>query len=79
MQMVRTTLRLEKQLKKEVERLAVEKERTFQNIYNEALRNYLKKDTKKKASKILKFYTQDLGIPLNNLTRSDYYDESKEK
>ena len=76
MQLARTTVRVEKRLKKEAERLALEEERTFQEIVNNALSEYLKNKAKKKADKII-FETVDLGVPLDNLTRSDYYDEPK--
>ena len=76
MQLARTTVRIESELKKEAERLALEEEKTFQEIINSALNEYLKKKTKKKADKII-FETVDIGVPLDNLTRSDYYDEPK--
>lgn len=75
-QLVRTTLRIEKSLKKEAERLALEEEKSLQEIFNRALGEYLKDKAKKKAKKIV-FETVDLGVPLNNLTRDDYYDDPK--
>ncbi|OGG14037.1 hypothetical protein A3D77_00825 [Candidatus Gottesmanbacteria bacterium RIFCSPHIGHO2_02_FULL_39_11] len=70
--MQRTTLRLNKNLKKEAERLALEKETTLQTIFNEALAMYIKTTAKKKARKII-VKTHDLGVPLDNLTRKDFY------
>lgn len=76
--LVRTTLRIDKELKKSAERKALEEETTLQEIFNNALREYLKSQTKKKAKKlIIKGF--HLGKDLDNLTRSDYYPEPKFK
>jgi hypothetical protein len=72
MQLVRTTIRLNEQLKKAVERKAFEENKTLQDIFNCALENYLEQEGKKSAKKIL-FRTHNLGAPLDNLTRDDYY------
>ena len=74
MQLIRTTIRIEKRLKKEAQRLAMEENKTFQDVIHKALSHYLKERAKNKSKKI-KFITHDLGVPLDNLTRSDYYDE----
>lgn len=74
MQMIRTTLRIKADLKKQVEKYAVEKDTTFQNIFNIALEEYLCKKAENKAKKLV-IPTIDLGVPLDNLTRDDYYDE----
>lgn len=76
MQMTRTTLRLDKQLKLQAERFALEEERTLQDILNTALREYLTKTAKKKAKKIT-FKAFDLGVPLDNLTRDSYYNDPR--
>ena len=73
MQLVRTTLRLKSNLKKAVEKHAFEDETTFQAIVNTALEKYLFEKVQKKAKKLV-FMTHDLGTPLDNLTRDDYYD-----
>lgn len=73
MQLVRTTLRIDENLKKIVERKALEEDTTFQQIFNKALTAYVKADSKKQAKKIV-FKTFDLGVPLDNLTRDDIYD-----
>lgn len=70
--LVRTTLRLEENLKNIAERIALEENTTLQDIFNSALKIYLDKENKKKAKKIV-FKTCDLGEPLDNLTRADYY------
>lgn len=70
--LVRTTLRLEENLKNIAERIALEESTTLQDIFNRALKTYLEKDSKKKAKKIV-FKTHNLGEPLDNLTRADYY------
>ncbi len=72
MQLVRTTLRLPEYLKKAAERKALEESTTFQDILNRALENYMKEEGKKIAKKIV-FKTHNLGVPLDNLTRDDYY------
>lgn len=77
MQLVRTTLRLDKRLKKEAERLALEKETSLQKILNEALDEYLKEKAMIRVKKNIKFITHDIGAPLDNLRRADYYDEPK--
>ena len=74
--LVRTTLRIEKNLKKEADKLALEQDTTLQNIFNKALETYLAKDAKKQARKIV-FKTHNLGINLDNLTRDDFYPEPK--
>lgn len=76
MQLVRTTIRLEKPIKRQAEKLAFNKELTFQRVVNDALREYLQKQAKKKAG-VFFIPTHDLGTPLDNLKRSDYYDEPK--
>lgn len=74
MQIQRTTLRLEPNLKKQVLKLAAERNTTMQAICNLALRKYLKTTAQKKAEKII-FKTHDLGTQLDNLTRDDFYDD----
>ena len=76
MLLARTTIRIEKRLKKEVEKIAFEENKSIQEVINQALKDYLKEKAKKKAKKIV-FETVDLGVPLDNLTRSDYYDDPK--
>jgi len=70
--LVRTTLRLEENLKNTAERIALEENITLQDIFNRALKIYLEKEHRKKAKKIV-FKTHNLGEPLDNLTRVDYY------
>lgn len=74
MQMVRTTLRLKTSLKKAAERLALENDTTLQELFNDALEAHLREKAKRKARKIV-FRTHDLGKPLDNLRRADYYTE----
>ncbi len=71
--LVRTTLRLKEYLKKNAEKKALEDDVSLQAIFNQALEEYLTKDAKKQAKKIV-FKTHDLGVPLDNLTRDDIYD-----
>jgi hypothetical protein len=72
MQLVRTTIRLNNQLKRIAEHKALEENTSLQEIVNKALEKYLEAVGKNEAKKII-FKTHDLGIPLDNLTRSDYY------
>lgn len=74
MQLVRTTLKIRKDLKKAAERKALEGEITLQKLFNQALENFLRKEAKKDAKKIV-FRTHNLGEPLDNLRRKDYYPE----
>ena len=76
MQLVRTTIRLNSQLKKFAERKALEDDISLQKIVNIALEKYLEDEGKKEAKKII-FKTHHLGKPLDNLTRDDYYQDPK--
>lgn len=76
MQLVRTTLRLKPNLKKAAEHLALEENTTLQEIFNMALEKYLDQVGRKEARKIV-FMNHDLGAPLDNLTRDDYYPDPK--
>ncbi|MDP3994733.1 MAG: hypothetical protein Q8P91_02800 [bacterium] len=73
MQLVRTTLRIEKSLKDQAEKMALEKKLSLQTIFNNALYEYMVKKAKAKAKKIV-FLTHNLGAKLDNLTRNDFYD-----
>ena len=62
--LIRTTLRLQENLKKTAERKALNEDITLQEIFNRALREYLEKDAKKEAKRIV-FKSHHLGkIPL---------------
>ena len=74
MQLIRTTLRLRPDLKKAVERKVLEEDTTFQALVHHALEDYLARAATRKARRLV-FYTHDLGVPLDNLTRDDYYPE----
>lgn len=76
MQLVRTTIRLREPLKKAAERIALEENTTLQEIFNRALENYMQQEGRKEAKKIV-FITHDLGAPLDNLRRKDYYPDPK--
>lgn len=75
MELIRTTLRLRNQLKKQAERQALDENTTLQNLFSRALEAYLKKAAKRSAKKIV-FKAYDVGQPLDNLTRNDYYDST---
>ena len=70
--LIRTTLRLQDNLKKTAQRKALLDDVTLQEIFNKALAQYLEKDAKKEAKRIV-FKSHHLGKKLDNLTRSDYY------
>lgn len=72
MQLIRTTVRLDQDLKKFAEQKALDENKTLQEIFNDALKSYLKSQAKKEAKEII-FKTHDLGEPLDNLTRDDIY------
>lgn len=76
MQLIRTTLRIKKDLKKEAEMFALKKDQTFQEVLNQALAQYLVREAKPDAKKIV-FHTHDFGAPIENLTRDDIYDVPK--
>jgi ABC-type proline/glycine betaine transport system ATPase subunit len=72
--MTRTTLRIQDDLKRAAQRRALEEDTTLQDVFNRALNQYLQTAAKSDAKKIV-FITHDLGEPLDNLRRSDYYPE----
>lgn len=74
--LMRTTLRIEKNLKRSAEQKALEEDTTLQAIFNLALEEYLEKDAREDAKKII-FKTHHLGEPLDNLTRDDFYPDPK--
>lgn len=74
MQLIRTTLRLKENLKKRAEKKAFDENTSLQAIFNTALELYLEKEAKRRAKKII-FITHNLGEPLDNLTRDDFYPE----
>ncbi len=74
--LVRTTLRLKENIKRSAEKRALEQNTTLQEIFNRALEEYLEKDAKKQAKKIV-FKTYHLGKKLDNLTRDDFYPDPK--
>lgn len=71
--LIRTTLRIEENLKKSAELKALQDGTTLQEIFNKALSSYLNNQAKKEAKKIV-FKTYHLGKGLDNLTRDDIYD-----
>jgi hypothetical protein len=72
MNLTRTTLRLKTGLKRAAEKQAIEEDTTLQAIFNTALEQYLDNRAKTTASRIV-FRSHDLGEPLDNLHRGDYY------
>lgn len=76
MNLDRTTVRLRPELKESAENIAHAEDITLQEIINRALDEYLTRRAKKRAKKIV-FKVHDLGVPLDNLTRDDYYDDPR--
>lgn len=74
--LVRTTLRLKENIKRSAEKKAHEENTTLQEIFNRALEEYLQKDARNQAKKIV-FKTHNLGASLDNLTRDDFYPDPK--
>lgn len=74
--LIRTTLRLKENLKRSAQNKALRDDVTLQEVFNRALEEYLEKGAKIEAKKIA-FKTHDLGSPLNNLTRNDFYPDPK--
>mgnify|MGYP001563603027 CR=1 FL=1 len=70
--LTRTTLRIKTSLKKTAEKIAFEENTTLQHLFNRALEDYLDTKARKIAKKIV-FKTHDLGKPLDNLRRKDFY------
>lgn len=70
--LVRTTLRINENLKKIAEQKALQMNMTLQEIFNKALAQYLEHDAQKQAKKIV-FKTHNLGEPLDKLKRADFY------
>lgn len=70
--LVRTTLRIKESLKKSAELKALQDDISLQDIFNSALEYYLDKEARVEAKRIV-FKTHDLGKPLDNLKRADYY------
>ncbi len=70
--LVRTSLRINESLKKSAEKKALHMNVTLQEIFNKALALYLEQDAQIQAKKIV-FKTHNLGEPLDNLKRADYY------
>ena len=75
MNLARTTLRIDANLKKTAQAKALQDNTTLQDVFNRALAAYVQESAKKDA-KTLVFKTHNLGEPLDNLTRSDYYPEA---
>lgn len=65
-------MRLKENLKKRAEKKAFEENMSLQAIFNTALELYLDQQAKRQAKKIV-FKTHDLGVPLDNLRREDFY------
>lgn len=74
--LIRTTLRIKEDLKKSAQHKALQDDVTLQEIFNRALEEYLEKEAKIGAKKII-FKTHNLGVPLDNLTRDNFYPDPR--
>ena len=72
MQLIRTTLRIKENLKDALEKQALQEKKTLQELFNDAIENFLQDKAQRKAKKII-FKTHNLGVNLNGLRRKDYY------
>lgn len=70
--MIRTTLRIQDNLKRAAEQRALDEATSLQDLFNRALEQYLKQAAHQQAQRIV-FKTHDLGEPLDHLNRADYY------
>jgi hypothetical protein len=71
-QLVRTTVRLPQQLKKDADHAAIELDISFQDLVEKALARFLQEKNRIKAKEIV-FKSKPLGKDLDNLTREDIY------
>ena len=72
MMLARTTIRIKASLKRDAEIKAARDNLTLQEVFNRALEYYLRNESKLEAKRII-FKTHNLGKPLDNLRRKDYY------
>lgn len=70
---VKTTLNLNKQLKKMAERKALEEDTTLQEVINKALYNELVAGAVRKTKDII-FTPKAVDKNMGNLTRKDFYE-----
>lgn len=77
MEKIKTTLRIDKDIKKASEAMAVREGVSFQEIVNLALREYtITTEKKPPLSKILK--SKNMGMKVKELTRALYYTKDDE-
>ncbi|MCD8484863.1 hypothetical protein LRY65_02165 [Candidatus Woesebacteria bacterium] len=69
---VRTTIRLPKTLKNNVQQQALQMNISFQKLVETALQSYLSQKHQQNASQIIT-HAKDIGTPLDSLTREDIY------
>ncbi len=69
----RTTIRLDKELKYLVEKMALEQGIRQQDVIRNALRTYLRTQSQKEAKRII-LPRHDLGVKLDKITRKMIYD-----
>lgn len=74
MKTIRTTFRIEEQLKKEADKKAFDLNITLQKLFNDALRMLLKDLSKKKASRVVLF-SKPVDKRIDNLTRDEIYED----
>jgi hypothetical protein len=72
MNLTRTTVRIHPELKRAAEQKSLELDITFQQLLTYALEDYLQKEAKEKAKKMI-FLAQPLGFSWDSITREDIY------
>ena len=72
MQLTRTTVRLQPQIKKAAERKALELDISFQALLEKAVEAYLYQESQHKAHQLV-FHDKKMGVPLDQLDREDIY------
>ena len=77
MALVRTTLRIEKNLKLQAQKMALEQGLTLQYIFNEALRKVVTNENKLTTKPEIKFFDKNMGNMPDILTRDYFYDDPK--
>ncbi len=74
MKTIRTTFRIEEQLKIEADKKAFDLNITLQKLFNDALRMLLKDLSRQKASRVVLF-SKPVDKRIDNLTRDEIYED----
>lgn len=74
MQTARTTIEIDKGLLKQVKQRALEEDKTLRELITEALEKSLRSSWQKKAAKITRIRTYNMGEIKGTLSREEIYD-----